>query len=96
MFKSRTGAGRARRRRSQILLALGMVGLTVPMAAFAEEETPQETVYELAPVVVTANRIPEKLVDTKADVSVVTRKQIEAQHMQTVEEALRTVPGTQF
>ncbi len=96
MFKPRIRAGRARRRRSRILLALGMVGLAVPMAVWAEEEKSQETMYDLAPVVVTASRIPEKLVDTKADVSVVTRKQIEAQHMQTVEDALRTVPGTQF
>lgn len=96
MFKPRMGISQARWRRSQILLALGMAGLAAPMTALAKGEATQETMYELAPVVVTANRIPEKLVDTKADVSVVTRKQIEAQHMQTVEDALRTVPGTQF
>lgn len=34
--------------------------------------------------------------DTKADISVVTRKQIENLHLQTVEDTLREVPGTQF
>ena len=69
-------------------LALGMWG-----QAFAEDST---ATYELAPIVVTANRVPEKLVDTKADISVVTRKQIENLHLQTVEDTLREVPGTQF
>ena len=54
------------------------------------------TTYELAPIVVTANRVPEKLVDTKADISVVPRKQIENLHLETVEDTLREVPGTQF
>ncbi len=96
MFRKKEKTGKARLRRSRMLLALGMAGLTLPVVALAEDNAAQEIEYELEPVIVTASRIPEKLIDTKADVSVVSRKQIEAQHMQTVEEALRTVPGTQF
>ncbi len=89
------GKKRNARRKSnwKWMLALwGIAGLALPVAAQAEDGY----VYELAPMVVTANRVPEKLVDTKADISVVSRKQIEAMHMQNVEDALRTVPGTQF
>lgn len=69
-------------------LVLGIGG-----QVYAEDST---TTYELAPIVVTANRVPEKLVDTKADISVVPRKQIENLHLETVEDTLREVPGTQF
>ncbi len=82
--------GKRREKLRWILAAVGAVGLAVPISAGAASD------FELAPVVVTANRIPEKLVDTKADVSVVSRKQIEALHMQNVEDVLRDVPGTQF
>lgn len=54
------------------------------------------TVFELAPVVVTANRVPQPIFEAKADISVVTRKEIDDMHMETVEDALRTVPGLQF
>lgn len=53
-------------------------------------------VYALDAVVVTANRTPQKITETNADISVVTRQEIETMHMQNVEEALRTVPGVQF
>lgn len=53
-------------------------------------------VFELAPVVVTANRVPQPVLEAKADISVVSRKEIEDMHMGTVEEVLRTVPGVQF
>ena len=52
--------------------------------------------YVLSPVVVTANRASQTILEAKADISVVTRKEIEEMHMDTVEEALRTVPGVQF
>ena len=45
---------------------------------------------------VTASRIPESITEAKADISVVSRDEIEKMHMSTVEEALRTVPGVQF
>lgn len=53
-------------------------------------------VYSLDAIVVTANRTPQKITETNADVSVVTRQEIETMHIQNVEEALRTVPGVQF
>lgn len=53
-------------------------------------------VYNLGPVVVTANRVEQPILDAKADISVVERKTIEEMHMDNVEEALRTVPGVQF
>lgn len=56
----------------------------------------EEYVFEMAPVVVTANRVNENLVDARADISVVTSRQIEKLHLNTVEDALRTVPGTQY
>ena len=75
-------------------------------AAYAEEdgekigggttEASDTPVYALDAVVVTANRTPQKITETNADISVVTREEIETMHMQNVEEALRTVPGVQF
>lgn len=73
-------------------------------ASYAEEEKIGEgttadnaaPVYALDAVVVTANRTPQKITETNADISVVTRQEIETMHMQNVEEALRIVPGVQF
>lgn len=50
-------------------------------------------VYTLDQVVVTANREPEKVIDSNADVSVVTAKEIEEKHYDDVSEAIRHVPG---
>lgn len=50
-------------------------------------------VYSLDTVVVTANRTPQKITETNADISVVTRQEIETMHVQNIEEALRMVPG---
>lgn len=55
-----------------------------------------ESVYQLNPVVVTANRYQEPITEAKADISVVTRETLEKQHITNLEEALRTVPGVQF
>ena len=90
MLQKKGKLGKRRQKLRWLLSAVGAAGLAVPVSAGAAAD------FELAPVVVTANRIPEKLVDTKADVSVVDRTQIEELHLQTVEAALRTVPGTQF
>lgn len=84
-----------KRRTKVSLLFFLLTGMGFPMISEASgENSPYR--YELPAVVVTANRIPEKLVDTKADISVVGRKQIESLHLQTVESALRIIPGTQF
>lgn len=77
-----------------VLAALGLglgsvlTGMTMPVA-HAEE-------FTLDPVVVTAGRVPTTITESRADISVVTRKQLEDQKITNVEEALRTVPGVQF
>ena len=78
-----------------ILLTLFSSGY-LPQNVFAEEPQTNINEFTLDTVIVTASRIPETITEAKADVSVVTRKQIEEMHMETVEEALRTVPGVQF
>ena len=50
-------------------------------------------VYTLDGIVVTASRVPEKKIDSNADVSVVTAKEIEEKHYDDVSEAIRHVPG---
>lgn len=55
-----------------------------------------EMSFELAPIVVTASRMEESILKSKADMSVVGREEIEQMHMDNVEEVLRTVPGVQF
>lgn len=50
-------------------------------------------VYTLDQVVVTANREPEKVIDSNADISVVTAKDIEANHYKSVADAVKQVPG---
>lgn len=52
--------------------------------------------YILGPVVVTASRVRQPILEAKADISVVSRKELEDFHISNVEEALRTVPGVQF
>lgn len=78
----------------------GLAALIAVLAATASGVCGQvqaaDMEFELAPVVVTARREPEKLFEAKADISVVTRKQIETLHIDNIEKALRTVPGTQF
>lgn len=50
-------------------------------------------VYTLDQVVVTANREPEKVIDSNADIAVVTAKDIEDNHYKTVADAVKQVPG---
>lgn len=65
-----------------------------PQGTYAKENgTP---VYTLGEVVVTARRVEQPILEAKTDISVVTRKEIEESHMGSVEDVLRTVPGTQF
>ena len=64
--------------------------------AMAAEIEPEMQEFVLDAMVVTASRIPTSITEAKADISVITRKEIEEQHIEDVEEALRTVPGVQF
>lgn len=75
---------------------LVMTMAAVLTGSMAYPSLAEEYVFEMAPVVVTANRMNENLVDARADISVVTSRQIEKLHLNTVEDALRTVPGTQY
>lgn len=72
---------------------LVMAAAAVLTGSMAYPSLAEEYVFEMAPVVVTANRMNENLVDARADISVVTSRQIEKLHLNTVEDALRTVPG---
>ena len=71
-----------------------IASLGVASVAFAEETAMQE--FVLDQYVVTASRIPQTITESKADISVISRKEMEDMHMESVEEALRTVPGVQF
>ena len=85
------------KRNSKLLTAAvlsSIAALSFASAAFAEEAPMQE--FVLDQFVVTASRIPQTITEAKADVSVVSRQEMEEMHMESVEEALRTVPGVQF
>lgn len=62
-------------------------------AATAAEKAEALPVFTLDEVVVTATREPVQNASVPAAVSVVTRKDIETKHYQTVGEALKSVPG---
>lgn len=81
-------------------LSAAIIGTLAAMSlsanAFAAETEATEMEFSLDTMVITASRIPTKITDARADISVITRKEIEDMHMTNVEEALRTVPGVQF
>ena len=52
--------------------------------------------YNLDEVVITATKREENLTDANANISVITKEDIERMHYNTIEEALRTVTGIQF
>lgn len=78
-----------------ILTAIATMGSSYSAFAATNDKTNLDT-FTFEPMVVTASRIPESITEAKADISVVSRDEIEKMHMSTVEEALRTVPGVQF
>ncbi len=53
----------------------------------------EPVVYTLGPVVVTANRTETPELDTNADVTVVTRDEIQKNHYEDVTDAIKNVPG---
>ncbi|MDO6387140.1 MULTISPECIES: TonB-dependent vitamin B12 receptor [unclassified Uliginosibacterium] len=70
---------------------------TLPAAlllALSHPVLAQET--ELAPVVITANRVARSAEETLTSVSVITRKEIEQQQARSVPDLLRGLPGVQF
>lgn len=65
-------------------------GIMVGSVAFAEDVAPA---FELDQIIVTAGRVEQTIQDANASVNVVTRKEIEQKHYQSVSEALRNIPG---
>lgn len=76
------------------IMAMSFAGYAFAADATADDADTME--FTLDSMVVTASRIPTKITEAKADISVITRKDIEQMHMSSVEEVLRTVPGVQF
>lgn len=73
------------------IMAMSFAGYSFAADAMADDADTME--FTLDSMVVTASRIPTKITEAKADISVITRKDIEQMHMSSVEEVLRTVPG---
>lgn len=79
--------------------ASSIMAMSFASYAFAADATADDAdtmEFTLDSMVVTASRIPTKITEAKADISVITLKDIEQMHMSSVEEVLRTVPGVQF
>lgn len=74
------------------IMAASLAVLSLSGGAFCVEAADMP-VYTLEGVVVTASRVPEKKIDSNADVSVVTAKEIEEKHYDDVSEAILHVPG---
>lgn len=74
------------------ILAASLAVLSLSGGAFCVEAADMP-VYTLDGIVVTASRVPEKKIDSNADVSVVTAKEIKEKHYDDVSEAIRHVPG---
>lgn len=73
-----------------ITASLAVLALTGGAFSVSAEEMP---VYSLDAIVVTANRTPEKQIDSNANVSVVTAKEIEQKHYNDVDQAIKNIPG---
>ena len=69
---------------------------TAPASSTYQGESNGTPVFTLGQVVVTANRVPQPILEAKADLSIVSRDEIEALHMESIEDTLRTIPGVQF
>ena len=83
------------------VLALGLCGSVWAEEAVNAEVGDKDALtaeleITLDTMIVTAGRVPARITDAKADISVVTRQQMEDMHLTNVEDALRTVPGVQM
>lgn len=76
--------------RTKVLAALVICAMSGGVACAAD------AVYELNPVVVTASRTEQDVFDTEANISVVTRKQLEESHYSDLGDVLKDVPGVNF
>jgi vitamin B12 transporter len=66
------------------------------LLALSHAAAAQEQEAELAPVVVTANRVARTADETLSSVTVITRKDIEEKQAQSLTDLLRDIPGIQF
>lgn len=78
---------------NQKILTASLAALVLTTGAFSVQAADSMPMYSLDAVVVTANRTPEKQIDTNADVAVVTAKEIEQKHFDDVAQAVKNVPG---
>lgn len=79
-----------------ICLATLNLGNNYVGATEATETVEQLKSYNLDEVVITATKREENLTDANANISVITKEDIERMHYNTIEEALRTVTGIQL
>ena len=82
--------------KSMLMTAVILGSLSILSSAYAAEDASEEkslSEFNLDQIVVTAGRVAETNFDSRANVNVVTRKDIEDKHYQTVSEALKQVPG---
>ncbi len=82
---------RQMKKKAALLSAImgGALLMQMPVAAQAEEEAP----YSFDQIVVTATKTPVKASAANANISVITRQQMEQRHYRDLAEALRDVPG---
>ena len=79
---------------NQKILTASLAALVLTTGAFSvQAESTPPNFYSLNEVVVTASRTPEKKIDTNADVTVVSAKEIEQKHLDDVAQAVKNVPG---
>src|SRR4029453_4356138 len=91
---TKKGRSMGRGQRWSVGLALGLiVGVVWDTDTHSQSRTPTEKALEMEPVVVRATMVPTPLGRTTAPVTVISREQIEAQHVEGVTELLRQVPG---
>ncbi len=82
--------------KGMLMTAVILGSVSILSMAYAAEESQKDNVlseFNLDQIIVTAGRVNETNFDSRANVNVVTRKDIEDRHYQTVSEALRQVPG---
>lgn len=69
---------------------------TIGFAAEEKEEKAEIQSFALDEYVVTANRTEQTIFNANANISVVTKADIERMHYDTLDKALTAVPGVQF
>ena len=79
-----------------LVLTLACAGLTCTAFAAEPQQESQLNQFILDEYVVTDSRVQTKLVDTPANISVVTQSQLENGNYTNVKEVLRDVPGVQL